>query len=206
MPITAALATFDAKVTQCDSLVANAHRIDATGAPLFPIIEQKLITVAAFLNLFVAWEEFVEEALTHYMCGAATISGSAPTRYVMPVSIEAAKRITIGTNRYFDYANIENLRKLVLLYFDSGYPFEPHLSSIAGTLSDIRTMRNSSAHISSTTQSALEALAQRILGLPQPGIDLYTLLTQTHPASAPGTVFEFCRNTLQIAAQQIASG
>lgn len=46
---------------------------------------------------------------------------------------------------------------------------------------DLRTMRNASAHISSTTQTALESLAQRIFRTPRPGIVLYDLLMAADP-------------------------
>src|SRR3546814_3395731 len=47
-------------------------------------------------------------------------------------------------------------------------------------------MRNASAHITSTTKAALEALAQRVFSTPRPGIDLYSFLTAIHPGSATG--------------------
>jgi hypothetical protein len=76
----------------------------------------------------------------------------------------------IGTARYFNYANHNHFRKIVNLYFDAGYPYEPHLSAIISDLDDLKTMRNASAHISSTTQNALEGLARRVFAQPQPGL------------------------------------
>ena len=58
--------------------------------------------------------------------------------------------------RYFDFANHEYVKKIVRMYFDKGYPYEPHLSAITVDLSDLRIMRNASAHISSSTQVTLE--------------------------------------------------
>src|SRR5690606_2303094 len=73
-------------------------------------------------------------------------------------------------------------------------------------LADLRTMRNASAHLTSTTQAALESLAQRIFSTPRPGIDLYTMLTSVDPASASGnTVFAERKDLLLIAAKLIAS-
>ena len=45
-----------------------------------------------------------------------------------------------------DHANNEFVRRMVAMYFAGGFPFEPHLSSIASDLADLRTMRNASAH------------------------------------------------------------
>lgn len=208
MPVGIALTEFQARVAQCDSLIANAHRQDASGVALFPLPDRQQITVAAFLNFFVAWEGFLEDVLTKVMAGNATVLGKHPqARYVAPASQNAAKAMVIGINKYFDYANPEFVRRVVMMYFAGGYPFEPHLSSIATDLADLRTMRNASAHISSTTQKALEALAQRVFSTPRPGVDLYTFLTATDPRhGATGTVFAAARDKLLAAASLIANG
>lgn len=205
MPV-AALAAFQSEVQQCDSLIANAHKVDATGMSLFPARDQQQITVAAFLNLFIAWESFLEACFVSLMTGGATISGAAPNRFASPASTRAAHAMIIGINRYFDFANIENVRKVAGIYFEQGYPFEPHLTAVVVDLTDLRTMRNASAHVTSTTQISLEGLAQRILGTPQPGISLYGLLTAMHPAGAGQTVYATYRDKLLAAAQLVADG
>ncbi|MFM0015863.1 hypothetical protein PQR46_28000 [Paraburkholderia sediminicola] len=207
MALVQTLATLRARAAQCDSLIANAHKADVAGVPLFPLLDRQQITVAAFLNLFVAWEGFLEDTLIELMSGNATISGAFPVRYVSPPTIDSARLLVIGVHRYFDYANHENVRRMVGMYFERGYPFEPHLSSINSDLADLRTMGNASAHITSTTQAALEGLAQRRLTTPQPGIDLYSLLTSVDPRSTAGnTIFAESREKLLAAAQLIANG
>jgi hypothetical protein len=166
-----------------------------------------LSAVAGFLNLFVAWEEFLETAMSQFMVGTPTLSGMVPVRYATPPNVESAKRMLIGTNRYFDYANHELVRRMAALYFQNGYPFEPHLSAIVTDLADMRTIRNASAHLSSTTQLALESLAQRIFGAPRPGVTLYSMLTANDPRSATGgTVYAEARDKLLATAQVIAQG
>ncbi|WP_157499303.1 hypothetical protein [Lysobacter sp. Root604] len=207
MPITTALTVFQAKAAQCDSLIASGHRANADGAPLFSALDREQITVAAFLNFFIAWEEFVETTFAHFLLGIPTISGVAPVRYANPPGIDAAKKMVIGLNKYFDYSNQENIKKAVGIYFEGGYPFKQHIDSVSSDLSDMRTMRNASAHISSTTQTALEGLAQRIFGAPQPGITLYTLLTSLDPRLADGgTVYSGARDKILAAAVLIAQG
>lgn len=207
MPIAGALAAFTAKAAQCDSLIASAHRLDPAGAAIFLPVERELITVAGFLNLFVAWEEFLETAMSQFMIGTPALSGVVPVRYAAPPNVESAKRMLIGTNRYFDYANHELVRRMATLYFQGGFPFEPHLSAIFTDLADMRTMRNASAHLSSTTQVALESLAQRIFGAPRPGITLYAMLTTVDPRAVAGaTVFAEAKDKLLATAQLIANG
>ncbi len=207
MPIAGAVAALTAKAALCDSLIASAHRLDPAGAGVFPPAERELITVAGFLNLFVAWEEFLETVMSQFMVATPTLSGTVPVRYATPPDVESAKRMLIGTKSYFDYSNHDMVRKMAALYFQNGYPFEPHLSAIFTDLADMRTMRNASAHISSTTQIALESLAQRIFGVPCPGITLYAMLTAVDPRSAAGiTVFAEARDKLLATAQLIANG
>lgn len=69
MPIAQVLADFRAEIAQCESLIANAHKVDATGVQVLPTIDQQQITVAAFLNMFIAWETFLEAALCEFMTG-----------------------------------------------------------------------------------------------------------------------------------------
>ena len=129
-------------------------------------------------------------------------------RYVNPPDVEAAKRMLIGTNRYFDFANHDLVCKMADLYFQNGDPFNPHLRAIITDLADIRIMRNASAHISSTTQTALESLAQRIFTVPRPAITLYSMLTAVDPRSTnpSATVFAEARDKLLATAQLIAQG
>lgn len=207
MSIAQAIATFGAKSAQCSSLIASAHRVDAVGASLFTLLEREQITASGFLNLFVAWEGYLESTFTSLMIGGPTLSGTHPVRYALPPSPESAQQMLMGTNRYFDFANPELVRKMAKLYFENGYPFEPHLSALATDLADLRTMRNASAHISFTTQRALEALAQRIFNAPQPGITLYAMLTRADPRSVTGnTVFAEASAKLMVTAQLISQG
>lgn len=201
MPLNRILAEFKTSVIHCDDLIAAAHKIDATGATVFTPKQQEQVTVAAFLNLFIAWETFLEESLATFMVGAPGVSGRYPVRYAVPPNEEAAKRMVVGTMRYFDYANHELVSKIASIYFANGHPYLPNLSSIYSDLRDIRTMRNSAAHISSSTQAALETLALRLLGRPSIGIRLYALLTASIGAS---TVYADYKTKLVVAAELIS--
>ena len=157
--------------------------------------------------MFIAWEAFIERTICEFMTGEPKIGGVAPVKYVAPLDVPAAQKMLIGFMRYFDFGKHENVMRIVRIYFENGYPYEPHLSGIVSDLADIRTMRNASAHITSTTQTALEALATAIFGQPQPGITLYHLLTAVDPRSAAGnTVFVGYRDKLTVTAELIANG
>ncbi len=207
MSLSDILTAFTAEITQCDNLIANAHGVGIGGNSILPVLDQKQITVAAFLNMFIAWETFLESAFASYLTGEQTMLGRSTVKYVSPPDTYAAKAMIIGTQRYFDYGNHDNVKKIARMFFQNGYPFEPHISAIFFDLADLRTMRNSSAHITSTTQTALESLALRIFGSPRPGIDLYQLLTCTDPRVPRGqTVLSVYRDKLTTTAALIAQG
>jgi hypothetical protein len=159
MPIVKSLGDFNSNLTQCNHLIANAHRQDANGNHLFTQQDREQITAAAFLNMFIAWEQFLESSIGDYMMGEPTLSGVQPIKYVKPPNRPHSTAMVIHIQRYFDFANHENVRKLIKLYFENGFPFEGPIVSINAELSDMKTIRNSCAHVSSSTQMALSALA-----------------------------------------------
>ena len=201
------LADFKTAVAQCESLIANAHKEDANGVAFFPEIDQRQITIAAFLNIFIAWETFIKSSLISLMIGEQTLSGVLPVKHVSPPNEDIARQIIIGSMRFFDYGDHMRVKAITNIYFDGGYPYEPHVTAILTDLSDIRTMRNSCAHITSTTQRSLEALAMRIFSHPMPNIDLYRMLTAIDPRSPNGdTVLVTYREKLVVAAELIVQG
>ncbi|MBD7990765.1 hypothetical protein H9643_08275 [Ochrobactrum sp. Sa2BUA5] len=207
MAIAQSLTAFRTSLSQCDNLIANAHSSATSGAHYFPLIDREQITVAAFLNMFIAWEEFIEATICGFMLGAPTINGTQPTRFVSPTNKEHSLKMVIHTNRYFDYANQDSVKKLAKLYFDNGYPFDPPISSLSQELTQLKTIRNACAHMSSTTKTAFETIAMQVLGAPQPGISVYQLLTAIIPNSKPSvTVFASYKEKLLTAAQIIAEG
>lgn len=207
MPIGQSLLAFQASVAQCDSLITNAHTVAAGGVFHFTLRDREQITVAAFLNMFIAWEEFIEASIGDFMMGEGTIGGNQPVRYIIPPTRDHSGKMVIHMNRYFDYANHENVKKLARLYFETGYPFDTPINSLTQELSDLRIMRNACAHMSSTTRVALEGLGLRIFGAPQAGITVYQMLTAEDPRTNPRvTVYAGYRDKLLVAAELIAQG
>lgn len=207
MSIATALEAFQKAVVQCENLISNAHKIDESGNSYLPELDRRQITAAAFLNMFISWETYLESVLAYLLSGSLPLKSPAPTKFASPPTPEMAKKMIIGTMRYFDYGNHFTFKKIVEIYFDGGKPFKAPLDAINSSLDDLRVMRNSAAHISSTTQSALDALALRLLGVPSSGIDLYDLLTSTDPnASSNGTIFKTYRDILWTTAEIIADG
>lgn len=205
MSLTQSLAAFRTGMAQASNMVSAAHRLDAAGQSLFSAAEREVITVAALLHSFKAWEGFLEVAFSKYLIGRPSIEGRRPKKFAKPKDLASAQSMIIGVMKYFDYANHENVKRMSKIYFQNGEPFDNNLSAITTDLSDLRVMRNSAAHISSTTQAALEALAQRLFTVPQPNITLYDLLLRIDPTSPTGeTIFASYQRKLDVTAELIA--
>ena len=205
MSLSQILSEYNSNIQQCENLIANAHKIDDAGNSIFPIIDQRQITVAGFLNMFIAWENFLELSLIEFMTGSLPINGNQPQRFVCPGGKEEAQNMIQGTNRFFDYANHQFFSKTVNNFFKGGYPYQPHFGIIQRELDDLRTMRNASAHISKYTQNPLDSLATRLFNSLEPNILLYDVLTKVIPHSSD-TVFNHYKKILLVTAEKIANG
>ena len=73
---------------------------------------------------------------------------------------------------------------------------------------DMKSIRNSAAHLSSTTSSKLDGLASRILSTPVTNYTAYKLLFSIDPRVTlyPTTVLERYLTLLDVAAEEIANG
>src|SRR4051812_40524788 len=115
------LQKFQKDVAQCESLIRNAHAVHpTTNASLLPQIDREQITVGAFLNMFIAWETFLEASFAEYMIGQPTTTGVLPIKYVSPLTTAAASEMMIAGQRFFDYANHERVRAVAKLFFQGG--------------------------------------------------------------------------------------
>lgn len=204
MPLNGILAALQTDIGECDGLIATAHRQDAAGAFIFEERQRQQITTAAFLNMFIAWETFLEQSFAHFLVGHPSISLRYPVRRAAPATINAAHDMIIGTMKYFDYGNHDLMIKMARIYFANGHPFEPHLTSMSARLAELRTMRNAAAHVTTTTQTKLDNLALNLLGTPARSIPLYTLLMSSRPGGL--SVFAQYRDELLAAASLIANG
>lgn len=204
VPLNVVLKEMRSKFERGEALIVAAHRQDGNGRPFFNTSEQQQITVSAFLGIFIAWETFLEDSFADFMIGSPTINGKQPKKYAEPLNIESAKNMVIGTMRYFDYTNHQNVQKMAGIYFENGYPFREGLNSIYSELDDLKTMRNAAAHRTSTTQKSLESLGLRLLGAPASGITLYELLIRSDAQGE--TIFAKYKAKLDAAAELIATG
>jgi len=205
MSLLDSLNNFRLGVAQVDSYVAKAYVVNADGDDIFDDAGKDFIVSSAFLKLFIAWESFIEDVFAKYLIGEASTAGTAVAKHVTPRDRGHALKILIGTQKYVDWANHEIVKRLASLYLENGEPLQTNLNSINAELADLKTIRNAAAHLSSTTQPQLDALASRVLGTAVTGTTVAKFVTELHPSDTTKTVLQYYQGILDIAAENIAA-
>lgn len=169
---------------------------------------REFICESAFLRIFIAWETFVENSFVDYLVNEPSILNNRPAKWANPIDKDHAQQIIIGNQNHMDWSNPEAIRKISKIFFHQGYVFTTSLGAINNDLMDLKTIRNSAAHMSSTTASKLDGLSTRILGTPCTNYTAYKLLFSVDPRSATPnqTVLDRFLQLMDVAAEQIANG
>lgn len=208
MALTQNLADFRATNTEVVSYLNFANSKYANGSYKLVRNLREFICESSFLRIFIAWETFLENCFVDYLLNEPSILNNRPAKWANPINKEHAQEIIIGNQRFMDWSNPESVRKISQIFFHQGYIFNTTLSSINAQLMDLKAIRNSAAHMSSTTSSKLDGVSARILNTPCTNYTAYKLLFSIHPHSAPAnlTVLDHYLQILDIAAEQIANG
>ena len=204
MILNISLTEFRQNVTKVNSYIELAYEQDGSSNNLRTDEEIEFLVTSAFLKLFIAWECFLEKSFISYLTGEESLDGNQLVRYVSPVDEKHAHRIVIGTQNYVSWANNKIVNQIAGLYFENSEPYLTSLNSISRDLSDLRTIRNASAHISSSTQKKLDAVASRILGAPISNIGVSDLVTRISPEDNTKTILQMYQHKLDITAENIA--
>lgn len=192
------------ETSRVNSYIDLAFQQDARGDFLRSEDEIEFLVTSAFLKQFLAWEQFLESSFIAYMTGLNGLDGTCPLRYVEPVDEGHANKILIGTQRYVDWANHEIVKRIASLYFERGEPYNTAINSVSRELSDCKIIRNASAHNSSTTQTAFEAVVSRVLSDDTTNMSISKFLTAISPEDTSNTVMQQFQLKLDITAENIA--
>ncbi|MEJ6077958.1 hypothetical protein MT391_05315 [Vibrio sp. 1-Bac 57] len=204
MTLITSLVEFRQNVTKVNSYIELAYEQDSSSNNLRTGEEIEFLVTSAFLKLFIAWESFLEKSFISYLTGEESLDGNQLVRYASPVDEKHAHRILIGTQNYVAWSNNEIVNKIAGLYFENSEPYLTALNSISRDLSDLRVIRNASAHISSSTQTKLDAVASRVLGTPISNIGVSDLVTRISPEDNTKTILQMYQLKLDISAENIA--
>lgn len=200
-----ALEQYRQSVADARQYAADAFLQNSDGTYLYDESHQNFIVDAAILKFFIAWETYLESIFKCYILGENTTLGTSVHTCVIARDEMHANALLIGMNKYFDWANQELVCKLSKLYFDNNNPIVSAINQISNDLRDLRTIRNSVAHITQTTQTQIEALAQRITGRMQTGITPSKLMF-LQESNTGLDYWDYYQQKLDIAAENIAKG
>ncbi len=205
MPLADTLNNYRTAIVECQGFINIAFQQDAASNYIYPANQRQFISEAAFLRIFIAWEKFLETSFIDYLLGEPSTAGIIVNRYATPTSAEHAHKMIIGTQKYVDWSNPQIVRRLSMLYFEPTNPINSTVSSAESDLFDLKTIRNSAAHVSSTTSSELDALATRKLGAPTTNATVSQVIFTADPTTG-NTILTDYLNLLDTAAQTIAHG
>lgn len=202
------LSDFRASTVELVSHITFAHQKYANGSYKVARNLREFICESALLRIFIAWETFVQNSFVDYLLNEPSILNNRPAKWVNPINQEHAQQIIIGNQRHMDWSNPETIRKISQIFFHQGYVFNTTLSAINNDLMDLKAIRNSAAHISSTTSGKLDGVSTRILNTPCASYTAYRLLFSIDPrtGAANQTVLDRYLQLLDVAAEQIANG
>jgi len=207
MPLIDALTTFRGAVAEANSFITLAFKQDTSGNYILSANQQDFLTDSAYLRVFIAWETFLENTFVRYMLGEHSILGNIVTSYVRPLDDQHANRLLIGTQKFVDWSDPQTVKKLCNLYFSPGNPIDTFVSSMASDLSDLKTIRNAAAHLSSTTRKQLDALGTRKLKKTCTNLKVSDYILAVDPVSKTNdTILTSYLNLLDVCAEGIANG
>jgi len=208
MGLSANLLEFRTSILELNQHISFAHQKYANGRYKYPTKLIEFISESAFLKVYVAWETFVEKCFIDYLINEESINNNRPAKWAAPINANHANDIIVGSQKHMDWSNPETIRKISKIFFHQGYVFDSAISSIHADLLDMKSIRNSAAHLSSTTSSKLDGVASRILSTQTTNYTAYNLLFSIDPrvTTNPTTVLERYLKLLDVAAEQIANG
>lgn len=129
-----------------------------------------LIFELAFLKIFIAWEQFLENTFIRYMCGASSLSGKKPTRIVSARYLDDALKVICGDRPYADWASVEIVVERANRFFDNGEPYTTPLQSAAAELANMRRIRNHIVHHSNKSREDFNKLLVNTYGFRPQGM------------------------------------
>ncbi|MDD5546531.1 MAG: hypothetical protein PHO67_05195 [Candidatus Omnitrophica bacterium] len=160
--------------------------------------EVQLIAEFSFLNIFIAYEIFMEQAFIRYMMGGETSRGYKPKRYVSPKDEEHARKITLQDfTSYTDWSTPDKIKRRAEYCFKNGEPFKTNIDLYIQMLQDIKTIRNHITHSSIDAKEKFEDKARFYLGTLPPGKELkvgaFLLMRNSRSASVENLNEYFCK-------------
>lgn len=115
-----------------------------------------------FMQIFLAWENFLENSFILYLNAGADLQGDTYVRYGIPKDNEHAYNMLKGTKNYPDWTNINDVKCLAKIYFENGGPYSI-IENVPVEFEDIKNIRNRISHVSEKSKKAFERLLAKTI-------------------------------------------
>lgn len=183
----------------------DAFRQQSDGQYMYDYEQRNFIVNAAFLKFFFSWESYLEDIFKCILTGKPSIEGNIIPSLLQAQDEAHAGKIIIGVHKYFDWANHEYVIQISNILIGTPNPIHSAINSIRSDLQDMRTIRNASAHLTSTVQTPLNSLYQRLTGILKTDTIPSDILFKNEPSTRK-TYWNYYKDLLDIAAENIAKG
>lgn len=127
-------------------------------------IQIEIIAELAFLRIFIAWENFLEESFLRYLLGARPPSGSMPRRFVNPRNMSHALDILVSDREYIKWNSASAVISRAERYFRDGFPYRNAIQAATVDLDNMNTIRNRIAHKSKISKEKFNNFVRRTFG------------------------------------------
>ena len=191
-------------VQEAESFITEAYVSDDKGQYLHPTPFREFVVSSAVVLFSIAWESFLESIYCSFLLGEKDIRGSIVPCCVNVSDEEHAHRLLIGTNKYFDWTNPDQIIKLSMLYLNPENPIKSAIRAVWSDMFDLKSIRNAAAHISATTQKSLDSLASRLFGRQMVNSKVADVILFV--GSNGKTLWSYYKEVLDVAAENVANG
>lgn len=115
-----------------------------------------------FMQIYLAWEIFLENSFILYLNAGIDLQGNSYVRYGVPTNKEHAYDMVRGTKNYPDWTNIGDVKYLANIYFENYGPYLI-IENIPIEFADIKTIRNRISHISEKSVKSFHTLLSKTI-------------------------------------------
>jgi hypothetical protein len=171
--------------------------------------QQETLCEMAFVILFTAWEQFLENTFESLVIDAPASSFRKRQR-VMVVDVETVHNLIRGNRPFAEWADPSQVKERAKVFFRNGEPFESMLSAVHDDLNKMRIIRNRCVHFSQHAAEQYQKMLRQVFGTGSrisPGRLLLNSppngLSSASNAQSYTTVFQLYGAILSTAASQI---
>lgn len=152
------LRDFDKQIDSSKDLILNVKDVGLTR------IQIEIITELAFLKIFIAWENFLEESFIRYLVGARSPSRFKPRRLINPRIMSHALDILSSDREYVNWNSASFVISRAERCFREGRPYRNAIQAATVDLNDMNTIRNRIAHKSTVSKEKFNNFIRRKFG------------------------------------------